>query len=124
METTTKLTATELENHLSDFHGSETLRKHYFGLLFTEGIESLAEEAGAYWLIDLVCSYRTQKEYKANVAFQLWSLNLDGNGGCVITMRSDSDTPELIRQVVEYTDFPMNIEFYCCSNVMMLKSEY
>jgi len=111
---------TELD--LSGFHGTENWYKNTFGLLYTDGIAYLAEQAGAHWLIDIVDSYQPKF---GNVPFQLWKIELTQGGGCVVTMREDTDEPPLVEQVIEYTDFPLGeFEFYCCDNVMLLKSEY
>ena len=54
----------------------------------------------------------------------------DGFRQNVFLGRSDTNEPNLVRQVIEYTDFPLNqpFEFYAVSNgdvpVVMLKSEY
>lgn len=115
-------TTVQTEFDLSGFHGTENWYKNTFGLLYTDGIAYLAEEAGAYWLIDLVDSY--QPKFK-DVPFQLWKIELVGDNSAIVTMRKDTDEPSLIMQKVEYTDFPLSeLEFYCIDNVMLLKSEY
>ena len=121
------MTTTTLPD-LSGFIGSGEFYRHWTGrLIYTEGIDYLAEQAGAHWLIDLVASHlvypRVQQE-----PFQLWALKLDGKGGCVVTMRRDTGERPIVRQVVEYTDFPADVEWYACDNgqghTMMLNSEY
>jgi hypothetical protein len=38
---------------------------------------------------------------------QFWRLSLDGHGGALLSMRADSGEPELITQVIPFTDFPL-----------------
>lgn len=112
-----------LENELRQFTGSETIYKHWLGIHYTEGVKYLAENAGAYWLIDAVASYRTHKAFRAE-PFQLWELKRKGNGA-TLTMRRDSGEPALITQDIEFTDFPLQeIKLYVCDRVLLLPSEY
>lgn len=107
---------------LESFIGTEHWYKHWTGLVtYTDGIKYLADEAKAYWLIDLVASYQLEHKDKP---FQVWNLRVKGESG-IVTMREDSDRPILVEQGIPYTDFPLvEIEFYCVDGVVMLKSEY
>lgn len=112
------------ESDLAGFYGTEKWYKNFTGLLYTDGIKFLAEQAQAYWLIDAVGSY--QQEFKDNQElqfFQLWDLEVKGSEA-VLTMRADSDQPALVRQEIPYTDFPFSIKLYVCNNVLLLPSEY
>ena len=41
------------------------------------------------------------------------------------TMQEDSDQPVLVRQEIEYSDFPLDkIELWLIDGVLLLKSEY
>jgi hypothetical protein len=53
-----KLSPEELLTNLAQFTGTTQWYKHplYRGLLYTDGIQYLAENAGCYWLIDYVFS--------------------------------------------------------------------
>lgn len=109
------------EFDLSGFHGTEHYYKNFTGLVYTDGIKYLAEQAEAYWFIDLVGSY--QPELK-DVPFQIWKLEVEDNKA-VATMREDSDEPNRVKQVIGFTDFPLEeFECYCIDGVMLLKSEY
>jgi hypothetical protein len=124
-ETNTK----QLPANLCQFSGSTQFYRHPFGVIFTEGIHYLAEECGAFWLIDVVASYQSQL---CSEAFQLWRIERDARNesGCVVTCRSDTNEPDLVKQRIPYTDFPLDqpFEFYAVCNgdqpVVMLKSEY
>lgn len=116
---------------LSQFSGSETMYRHAFQkkLIYTEGVKYLAEEVGAYWLIDLVASHLHAMLKKApDEHFTHWELRLDDKHGCTVSAKADSDTEPYVEQYVEFTDFPEDFDFYVVLDsagwVMMLKSEY
>jgi hypothetical protein len=123
-------TETKSENLLADlaqFTGSESWYRHPLAkMLYTDGFRFLAETAGAYWLIDLVASHQLAIARKGDSAFQVWRLKKNGRGA---TIDAWTDTPDksqlLARQVIEYTDFPLDLfEWFVIDGVMMLKSEY
>ena len=115
---TKQLTKSDLEQ----FVGTEQYYKHWMpGLVFTDGVKYMAEVAGAYWLIDIVASYRRKEP------FQIWELKVDKNAEpmAVVIMKEDSDQPELVRQEIPYTDFPLDgIKLYLIDGVLLLTSEY
>ncbi len=113
---------TDLEDKLFQFHGTENYYKHPLGLLYTDGIQFLAEEAQSYWLIDIVASYQPDLE---QIPFQLWELEVKKDMSGVVTVRGDSGKPTLISQKIPYTDFPLEkIQLYCIDGVLLLPSEY
>lgn len=115
-----KLTA----HDLAHFHGSETVYAHGVsrGFTYTEGVRHLAREGGAYWLIDAVFSHQLNPRVRAE-PFQVWTLTVD-NGRAVLTCTDGNDTPPLVTQQIEFTDFPLGvIEMYLEAGVLMLPSE-
>ena len=127
------LTKTEIENGLVHCYGTEGY--HFNGLfgknfVYTDGVKYLLESANCYWLLNAIFSYRKTED------FQVWSLKVD-NGKAVLTMKEDSDCPNIVEQEIPYTDFPLDeIEFYAINDhncggewgpvhvVLMLKTEY
>ena len=113
---------------LSQFYGTE----HYYRysplfpkLLLTDGAKYLAEEAGAYWLMDMVGSYLS----KVTDEFAIVSL-VKGESGAKFSI-TDDVPPDVTyaSQEIEYTDFPLpEIKMYLCKQdaywVLMLTSEY
>lgn len=112
---------------LPQFYGTEDYHKwsHLFpSFVLTDGAKYLAEAAGAYWLMDAVCSHLAKHTDTFVVATltrettNIWSLSLDdGNGNIFAT------------QTIEYSDFPLDgIKLYVCRQedlwVIMLPSEY
>ncbi len=111
-----------LEEELQQFTGTERYYRNFTGLLYTDGIQHLAEKANSYWLIDLVGSYQHKYRY---LPFQFWEFNKKQDKSAEITMKEDADKPYKIKQHIHYTDFPLTyFSFYCVNNVMILKTEY
>ncbi len=115
-----------LENGLAQFYGSERLFRHTFvkAFLYTEGIQFLAEKAGAYWLLDLVAFNQHKMRGEE---FQHWVITVK-NGKAVIKVDDGNGNP-LWKKNIAYTDFPLGeFSFYVCYNgqgvTAMLKSEY
>lgn len=112
-----------LKNELAQFTGTENYHRHTGRILYTDGVKYLAEKAGCYWLLDLIASYQPDLE---NQPFQVWTIKVDfAKQSAVVTMQEDSGGHELVRQEIEYTDFPLKrIKLYCIDKVLMLLSEY
>ena len=109
-------------SELNQFTGSENWYKHWLGILYTDGVKFLAEKAGAYWLIDAIASY--QKSLK-HVSFQMWTLRVKEDHSAVLQMQEDSNTPPLVEQYIEYSDFPLeSIRLFFIDGVLLLPSEY
>ena len=107
---------------LDQFTGTEAYHRYLMGINLTDGVKYMADAAGAWWLIDAVCSY--QPEHRG-VGFQVWELNLNGKGGAVLTMKEDKDKPALVTQRISFTTFPLpSIKLYLIGGVLLLPSEY
>jgi hypothetical protein len=122
----TKLTPAQIENELAQCTGGDEYHRHPIsGLLYTDGVRTMAEVCGAYWLIDIVASYQYKfTEAPSLSEFQVWELKVKGNRG-VVTCQSDSDCPPVVRQVIRYTDFPLNnMKLWVEGGVIILPSEH
>lgn len=109
---------------LDQFTGTEHYYKHFTGLKYTDGIKYLADKTNCYWFIDIIASYQMEEKVR-NCPFQIWTLQLGVGGKASVTMKEDTNEPDKVSQVVEYTDFPLaEIEVYCINGVILLKSEY
>jgi hypothetical protein len=102
--------ANEIRNNMAHAIGTEGYTRHPLNrnLVSTDGVDQLAKDADCFWLIDAIASYRRIEE------FQFWKLLVDlENQSAVLTMQEDNDKPELVRQEIEYTSFPLDsVEFY------------
>ena len=122
-----------LLSDLSQFSGTEQWHKHMadksFCLLLTDGMKYLADNGKCYWLMDVVASYQKDLLKKGH-RFQLWRIEVEDQKA-VVTCKQDSNEPNLVRQEIEYTDFPLSqYEFYVIHDggsnppVALLKGEY
>jgi hypothetical protein len=122
----TQIDADALERDLVQFCGTENWWKHWTGrITFTDGVKFLAEKAGAFWLIDLVASHQTARLRQEE--FQVWILTVDRSKTpmAVATCQADTDEPLLVKQEIEYTDFPLPlIKLWLVDGVLMLPGEY
>jgi hypothetical protein len=129
--------ATQLTNNLPQFSGSENLYYHFTRrLVYTDGVRYLAKTAGTYWLIDAIASYQGTRQLKGDprlAQIQFWSLAVNDDNSAVLTCQADSGEPAVVRQEIDFTDFPLaSLKLYCaigqCDGratfVLMLPSEY
>ena len=82
-------------------------------MTYTVGVKHIAEQAGAYWLIDAVASHLTNPAAKRE-EFQHWILTVNPDKSAVLSMNDGNDeTKPLIVQHIEFTDYPeARCEFY------------
>ncbi len=113
----------ELRSALAMFTSSENYYPHLSGLHYTDGVKFLAENAGAYWLIDLIGSYQKRcRKDKQLRERQVWTLARTGHEADVICLRNTAD--EAFRQHLPFTDFPLyEITLYLESDILMLPGE-
>lgn len=113
-------TSTLTEADLNQFTGTEQYHQHWMRqLVYTDGVKYVADAGRAFWLIDVIASYRRKEP------FQVWELKVKPDKSCVVTMREDTGQPTKVRQEIQYTDFPLeNIKFYLIDGVLLLPSEY
>ena len=124
----------EIQINIAQSRGTEKYIKSSIWphLVFTDGINQLRQDADCFWLVDAIASHQREEE------FQVWRLEVDKEKKtAVLTMKEDTGQPELVRQEIPYTDFPLeSIEFYVAVDgygtaenwteclVLMLKNEY
>ena len=112
---------------LDAFSGSETFYCHWSRqLLYTAGVRYLAEQAGAFWLLDAIASYQPQLEQHD---FQVWQLTVHDDRAATLLACADMDNNKpinvLVTQDIPYTDFPLSdIQLYLSDTVLLLPSEY
>jgi len=118
-----------LEQSLAQCTGTQQYYKHWANsMLYTDGIKTLQDEAMCGWLIDAIASYQGDRRV-VGVPFQLWVLKVEKDKSASLTMRQDSDTPILIEQKFDYTDFPLEeMKLYLIDDgenkVLILPNEY
>jgi hypothetical protein len=110
---------------LRQFTGSTYWYRHGLvrSVVYTEGVQFMAEKAGAYWLIDEIAIAQAFEQRVKAEEFQVWKLNVinstatlsceDGNGRAVFSKH------------IDFTDFPLDaIELWVEANVILLPSEH
>lgn len=112
-------------NDLGHFYGTEGWHKLSFQILCSDGMAYVAENAGAYWLLDVVSSYLPAVK-RSGDRMSVCRLKKRTNGEWVFTMEHEG---EVIVQEIEYSDFPLeDFTMYLCDNgfgwCLMLPSEY
>ena len=97
-------------------------------LVCTDGAKYLAEEAGAYWLLDAIASHQNAPALKGSQRLQelqIWLLTVNADKSCRLTCAEDSNIAPVVVQNIEFTDFPLKeAKLYVCNNVVLLPSEY
>ena len=125
--------AHELKNALAEYSGSETFTRVsplYPNFVATEGVVFLAENAGCFWLLDMIASH-LPSVLAASETFAVVLLVLDVEGsGAVFKLVDDVPAGVVyVEQVIEYTDFPLSqIKLYIATDgeywTVMLPGEY
>lgn len=122
-------TANEITNELAQFTGTA----HYYlysplfpNMLLTDGAHYLAEECGAYWLMDMIGSYLPQIEDWWAIA----ELTVTHGNKALFTLADDKPATKFFaHQAIEYTDFPLEeVKLYVILDgehwVVLIPSEY
>lgn len=110
---------------LGQFIGSEHWYQHGLvrSVTYTDGAKYVADEGGAYWLLDeIALAQKFNARVKAE-PFQVWKLVVHDREG-VLTC-DDGDGNIVYTKAIPFTDFPLaEIKFYFTDNVILLTSEY
>jgi hypothetical protein len=123
--------AAEIAGVLPYFHGTQewhawsSLFRNY---LLTDGALYVAEKAKAFWLVDAIASYHTNKRVRRET-FQVWKLTVDPHSHAAVLVCEDGNNHTVVTQEIELTDFPLGeITLWCIADgdywVILLPSEY
>lgn len=125
-------TPEQLKRGLAHFYGTESYYKIHPQILITDGVKYLCDNAGTYWLIDLIWS--TYPKLKHDWLHHLTlTVNLEDHSGAVTITNGDERIVH--QQELEFTDFLLKRQdlFICALDgganedgrkVVMLTSEY
>jgi hypothetical protein len=130
--------AAQLSEELRQFTGDLERWGHplYCKLIYTPGVRHLAERARAYWLIDVIASWLSSRQFHAAAQrdsrigdIHFWKLAVADDRSAELTAVADADETPFIHQAIEFTDFPLaTIDLYCAFDgenwTLMLPSEY
>jgi len=114
------ITASELKRELRQFTGDLERFRHSLNrqVIYTPGVQHLAERAGAYWLIDVIASWIGSPDFNRAVAadariesLHYWTLEVADARGIVQAVIEDTEPPfamkPFIEQKIPFTDFPL-----------------
>jgi hypothetical protein len=111
---------------LSRFTGSEHWYRHGLvrSIVFTDGAKYIADQAGAYWLLDeIALAQRFDKKVGAQ-EFQVWKLAVNADDTAVLTCE-DGNGNTVFSKAIEFTDFPRDgVELWFENNTIYLPSEH
>jgi hypothetical protein len=125
-ENTMTTTKTLSKHDLMQFTGSENWYRHGINpnVLFTDGAKYLADEGGAYWLLDTIAICQRFEKSVAAEPFQVWKLTVRPDRTAVLVCEDGNDNT-VYTQHIEFSDFPLDeITLWCANNVIYLPSEH
>src|SRR5471032_2768997 len=120
------MTKTLNKADLAQFTGSEQWYRHGINrkVLFTDGAKFVADQAGAYWLLDEIAIIQPHNAHVAAEVFQVWRLAVNADQTSVLTC-DDGNGCVIFSKEIPYTDFPLDgITLYFTNNTILLPSEY
>lgn len=116
---------------LRQFTGTERWFRHALApdVVYTEGVQHVAEHGGAYWLIDAIVFAQIDPRLHREDR-QFWKLQLDKDGSgaelfCTDGGKDDEEPVRIYTQKIPFTDFPLaEIDLWFMDNTILLPSEY
>lgn len=120
-------TPSEIESSLNHFTGSQNWTRWsvLFPYTLTDGAKFVADECGAYWLMDKIASLQLKAKVRAE-EFQTWQLKCaEAGGGRATLLCGDGNDNIVYSEVIDYTDFPLlEMTLWFIDGVILLPSEY
>jgi hypothetical protein len=115
------------EGDLSQFTGTSQDYAHPLGVVYTNGVQYMAEHGGGHWLIDLIAAGQFDSRILNNPMLQqiqFWTLTVKDDRSALLGCERDSDDVA-ISQEIPFTDFPLKtLKLYYQAGVILLPSEY
>lgn len=110
---------------LAHFTGAQEWFRHALvpRIVFTDGAQFVAEQLGAYWLLDEVAIAQIAKPAVRAEDFQVWKLTVtDGRG---MLACEDGNGNRVFRKRIPFTDCPVpEVVLWYVGGTIMLPSEY
>ena len=117
-------TKDEIQEGLAGFSGTQQYYKYMLGLLLTDGVKWLADEAQCHWLLDVIASTQLIRKVRCE-ELQVHKLRVDLEKHKAVFCVEDGNDNKLYTQVISYTDFPLpEIALWIAGGVIMLPGEY
>ena len=121
------MTKTLSKADLAQFTGSEQWYRHGINrrVLFTDGAKFVADQAGAYWLLDEIALAQRSKKAVASEEFQVWKLAVDLASHTATLSCEDGNGHTVFTKAITYTDFPVaEVTLWFANNTIYLPSEH
>ena len=101
--------ATLTTSQLRQFTGSENWYRHGINrsVLYTDGAKFLAEQGGAYWLLDIIAIAQHHEQRVAEEEFQVWKLQVRADRSATV-LCDDGNGNIVYSQEIPFTDFPLD----------------
>ncbi|OIN57169.1 hypothetical protein BLX24_21615 [Arsenicibacter rosenii] len=118
--------ADHLTKELRRFTGTVTWFRHILfpKYLYTEGVRFLAEEAEAYWLIEMIFAFQTKPVIRNAGYFQAWDLIVHDNKTATLTCEN-GNCDLVFTHHLTFTDFPLpKVKMFFIHDTLLLTSEY
>jgi hypothetical protein len=115
------------EDELSQFTGTSQYYQHSLGVLYTDGVQYMAERGGGYWIIDAIAAWQLHPKVHLDPMLQqiqFWTIVVHDDRSA--TMVCERDTDDIaVSQQIPFTDFPLKrLRLYFQNGVVLLPSEY
>ena len=112
--------------NLMQFTGTEYWHRHGLvrTVLFTDGAKYVADQGGAYWLLDEIALTQKFEKNVSGEEFQLWRLTVKEDQTATLVCE-DGNGRVVFSKPIPYTDFTLKeISLYFINNTILLPSEY
>ena len=123
--------AEEIQEFIAHANGADHMIRHPLtGMTYSSGMGWIAENAGAYWLIDaILINSKHKRLQEVCEGFEVWTLtkNETGSGAKLVCTDGGMDSDEaktVYTQRIPYTDFPLQeITMYVDGGILLLPGE-
>jgi len=97
-----EISAEKLLEELHGFYGTEKYHKYnmFSSSVMTDGVKYLADQAGLYWLLDVIDSYKAAYTHEE---FLCTTLTVDEHSGATVTI-TDGNERVFADQKIPFTD--------------------
>jgi hypothetical protein len=115
------------EADLAHFTGSENWYRHGLNrdVLYTDGAKYVANQGGAYWLLDEIALAQRGQQAVAAEEFQVWTLTVNDADRTAALTCEDGNGNTVFAKWIEFTDFPVErITLWFENNTIYLPSEH
>jgi len=114
------------EDYLRHFTGTENWYRHGLArdILFTDGAKHVADEGGAYWLLDEIALFQRYEKKVAAEPFQVWRLTVHEDHSAALVCGDGNDNI-IYTKHIPYTHFPVDeITLWFANNTIYLPIEH